>query len=234
MTYSISGPTRSNPANVSLSQKSGNARVADPVEDFKASQPPSPERGRPVPANCNDEEFAAKLLAKEQQIVALAEGVAKRDVVLKGNAVVADKAPVAGGAKPPSPPAPAPAAGAIAEKQAVAQLAERNAEIAALFAAQVAKPMKTAPRVTMSTEAADVPVDSPTYWVDTSANKKEETNTKILVNHGPKPKSDSTTGFKWVGYCVEGCVCAACVAKRKEPSKTEMHNSKRVSKKPPN
>jgi hypothetical protein len=79
-----------------------------------------------VPAD--DEDFAANLRSKEQEIVALKEEIAKRDVVLVGNAVVADKAPVAGGAKPPLPPAPAPAAGAIAEKQAVvAQLAEKNA-----------------------------------------------------------------------------------------------------------
>ena len=57
-------------------------------------------------------------------------------------------------------------------------------------------------------------------------------NNKIKLTHVPKPKADSTTGFTWVGYCIEGCVCAICVAKRAEPSKTEMHNSKRVSNKP--
>ena len=102
--------TRSNPANVSLSQKSGNARVANPVGQPKASPPPSPERARPVPAD--DGDFAANPRLKKQEIAALEEEIAKRDVVLVGNAVVANKAPVAGGAKPPSPPAPAPAAGA--------------------------------------------------------------------------------------------------------------------------
>ena len=81
-------------------------------------------------------------------------------------------------AKPPSPPAPAPPAGGIAEERAVAQLAESDAEVAALFAAQVAKPTKTAPRVTMSTEAAGVPVDAPTYWVDTSENKNDRTQAR--------------------------------------------------------
>ena len=80
----VASPRRStrSTANVSLSQKSGNARVADPVEQSKASPPPSPERARPVPAD--DEDFAANLRSKEQEIVALKEEIAKRDVVLKG------------------------------------------------------------------------------------------------------------------------------------------------------
>ena len=92
---------------------------------------------------------------------------------------VADEAPAARDAKGASPPAPAPAAGAIAEEKlslaVVARLAEKGAEIVTLKAdlkAQVAKPltktqvekrMKKAPRVSMSTEAAGVPVGSGKY-----------------------------------------------------------------------
>jgi hypothetical protein len=141
-------------------------------------------------------------------------------------------------AKPPSPPAPTPP-GAAAE-EVVALLAEKDAEIAALKA-QVEKPMtkaqvdkhkeepkKKAARITMSTEAAGVPEDSKKYWVDVGAKKKKDTN--VLVKSGAKP--DSRTGLHWPGYCVEGCGCDVCVAKREEPSKTAMLNLKRVSKKP--
>jgi hypothetical protein len=44
--------------------------------------------------------------------------------------------------------------------------------------------MKTAPRVTMSTEAAGVPMGSDKYWVDPDAKKKKETNVVVKV---PKP-----------------------------------------------
>ena len=97
--------------------------------------------------------------------------------------------------------------------------------------AQVEKPMKKAPRVTMPTEAAGVPVGSDKYCVDVDAKKKEKTNVAVKV---PKPKADSTTCLHWMGYCVKGCDCDVCVAKRKEPNKTAMHNSKRVPKEPPN
>ena len=189
------------------------AKVASPPPDADATAAAPAEDGPPP---STDEQLAEK----DAQIDHLKDKLANHPL----DKLKADKA------KPPSPPAPAPAAGAIAEEQAVAQLAESDAEVSALFAAQVAKPTKTAPRVTMSTEAAGVPVGAPTYWVDTSANKK------IVLKHGPKPKpkADSTTGFKWVGYCIEGCVCATCVAKRAEPSKTEMLDSKRVPKKPSN
>ena len=55
--------------------------------------------------------------------------------------------------------------------------------------------------------------------------KEKKTN---VVDKVPKPKTDSTTGLHWVGYCVEGYSYDVCVAKRKEPNKTPMHNSKRV------
>ena len=115
-----------------------------------------------------------------------------------GNAVVADKAPS-------SPPAPAPAAGAIAEKQlplaVVPQLAGKNAEIADLQAqvakpmtkAQVEKPMTKATRVTMSTEAAGVPVCPDKYWVTVDTKKKKKET--ILVVEVTKSKADSTTGL---------------------------------------
>ena len=119
-------------------------------------------------------------------------------------------------------------------------LTEKDAEIAALKA-QVEKPMtkaqvdkhkeepkKKAARITMSNEAAGVPEDSKKYWVDVGAKKKKDTN--VLVKSGAKP--DSRIGLHWPGYCVEGCGCDVCVAKRKEPSKTAMLNLKRVSKKP--
>ena len=140
---------------------------------------------------------------------------------------------------PLSPPAPAPP-GSIGE-EVVAQLAEKEAEIRALKAqldestrqAEVDKhkeePKKKAVTFMMSTEAADVPVGSATYWVDANAKKKKTTNVVVKM---PKPKPDSRTGLHWPGYCVEGCGCDVCVAKREEPSKTAMLNLKRVSKKP--
>ena len=67
------------------------------------------------------------------------------------------------------------------------------------------------------------------YWVDVHAKKKKKTN---VVVKGPKLKADSRTGLHWPGYCVEGCGCDLCVAKREEPSKTAMLNFKRVSNKP--
>ena len=155
-----------------------------------------------------------------------------------GNHGVADEA--SGNlATPPSPPTPTPP-GAIGE-EVVAQLAEKEAEIRALKAqldestrqAEVDKhkeePTKKAATIMMSTEADGVPVGSETYWVDVNAKKKKNTNVVVKV---PKPKPDSRTGLRWPGYCVEGCGCDVCVAKREEPSKTEMLNLKRVSKKP--
>ena len=81
----------------------------------------------------------------------------------------------------------------------------------------------------MSSEAAGVQAGSETYWVDGDAKKKKNTNVVVNV---PKLKPDSRTGLHWLGYCVEGCGCDVCVAKREEPSKTAMLNIKRVSKKP--
>ena len=78
----------------------------------------------------------------------------------------------------------------------------------------------------LKADKADPPSPLAQYSVAASENNK------IKLTHGPKPQADSTTGLTWVGFCIEGCVCATCVAKRAEPSKTEMHNSKRVSKKP--
>ena len=79
--------------------------------------------------------------------------------------------------------------------------------------------------------------DSKDYWIDASGNKEKNTTNKIVVKHKlkpmDKPKADSATGPTWKGYCQEGCGCAVYVAKRKEPSKTEMLDpSKRVSKRP--
>ena len=158
-----------------------------------------------------------------------------------GNHRVADEA--SGNLPTPlSPPAPTPP-GAIGE-EVVAELAEKDAEIRALKAqleestrqAEVdkhkeepKKKKKKVVRFLMSTEAADVPMDSRTYWVDANAKKKKSTNVVIKV---PKPKPDASTGLHWPGYCVEGCDCHVCVAKREEPSKTAMLNLKRVSKKP--
>ena len=83
------------------------------------------------------------------------------------------------------------------------------------------------PKLTMSTEATDVPVCSEEYWVDVNAKTRKNV---VVAKPGPKPKTESK-GLHWVGYCVEGCGCAVCVKKREEPSKTEMHDSKRVPKK---
>jgi hypothetical protein len=140
---------------------------------------------------------------------------------------------------PPSQPAPTPP-GAIGE-EVVAELAQKDAEIRALKAqldestgkAQVdkhkEKRKKKAVTFMMSTEAAGVPVGSATYWVDAHGNKKKESNVVVKV---AKLKPDSRTGLHWPGYCVAGCGCDVCVAKREEPSKTAMHNTKRVSNKP--
>ena len=140
---------------------------------------------------------------------------------------------------PPSQPAPTPP-GAIGE-EVVAELAQKDAEIRALKAqldestgkAQVdkhkEKRKKKAATIMMSTEADVVLVGSETYWVDANAKKKKNTNVVVKV---PKPKPDSRTGLHWPGYCVAGCGCDVCVAKREEPSKTAMHNTKRVSNKP--
>ena len=155
-----------------------------------------------------------------------------------GNHGVADEAS-GKPATPPLPPAPTPP-GAI-DEEVVAELAQKDAEIRALKAqldestrkAQVDKhkeePKKKAVTFMMSTEAADVPVGSATYWVDADAKKKKESNVVVKV---PKLKPDSRTGLHWPGYCLEGCGCDVCVAKREEPSKTAMLNIKRVSKKP--
>jgi hypothetical protein len=166
--------TRSNSAKGAPSPKSGNDRVADPVEESKAS-PPVPAEGA-SPVRGKDADVEALLLAKDKEIVVLREKLANH----------------------------------AADKQG--------------------------PKITVSTEAANVPPDSKDYWVDASANKEKKTTSKIVVKHKPKdkdkPKADSTTGLKWKGYCVEGCGCGVCVKKRKEPSKTQPHNVKRVSKKP--
>ena len=72
-----------------------------------------------------------------------------------------------------------------------------------------------------------MPVGSEKYWVDVDAKKKKNVGVKLA-----KPKADSRTSLHLVGYCVEGCGCDVGVAKREEPSKTAMHNLKRVPKKP--
>ena len=160
-----------------------------------------------------------------------------------GNRGVADEA----SSKPPSPPAPAPA-GAGAEELAThvaakdAEIIELRAELALekartaagvvlskLDKAAAVATLKKVAAITMSTEAAGVPVGSEEYWVDVHATKKKKTN---VVVKGPKPKADSRPGLHWPGYCAEGCGCDVCVAKREEPSKTAMLDVKRVSKKP--
>ena len=166
--------TRSNSAKGAPSPKSGNDRVADPVEESKAS-PPVPAEGA-SPVRGKDADVEALLLSKNKEIVVLREKLANH----------------------------------AADKQG--------------------------PKITVSTEAANVPPDSKDYWIDASAKKEKKTSNKIVVKYNDKPKdkpkADSTTGLKWKGYCVEGCGCAVCVEKREEPSKTAMLNMKRVSKKP--
>ena len=167
--------TRSNSAKGAPSPKSGNDRVADPVEESKAS-PPVPAEGA-SPVRGKDADVEALLLSKNKEIVVLREKLANH----------------------------------AADKQG--------------------------PKITVSTDDANVPPESEDYWIDADGKKEMRTTNKILVKHKPKPKdkpkADSTTGLKWKGYCVEGCGCAKCVEKREEPSKTEMLDpSKRVSKKP--
>ena len=196
----------------------GNEPVADETLAATVLDAAPAEDGAPPPALQED------LDAKDAEILVLKQRLADHPANLI-------KPPSSPRAKPPSPPATAPPAGGTAEERAAAARAEREAEVSALFAAQDASSTKKAePRVSISTEAACVPVGAQGYWVATGANEKK----KIVLKLGPKPKpqADSTTGLKWVGFCIEGCLCATCVAKRAEPSKTEMHNSKRVSKKP--
>ena len=113
----------------------------------------------------------------------------------------------------------------MTKSQVVARLSEQDQEIADLkadIAVEVEKNKQ--PKLTTS----------PEYWIDASGNTKKKTGNTIVVKHKPtpKPKADSTTGLSWVGYCVEGCSCTICAEKRLEPSKTQVHDSKRVSKKP--
>ena len=143
-----------------------------------------------------------------------------------GNKAVADDTLGAKPAKPPSPPAPAtdaaPAEDGPPPPATKEQLAAKDAEIHDLEQQLANHPASQQ----LKADKADPPSPPTQYSVATSENNK------IKLTHGPKPKADSTTGLTWVGYCIEGCVCATCVAKRAEPSKTEMHNSKRVSKEP--
>ena len=169
-----------------------------------------------------------------------------------GNIDVAANAPAATGAKPPSPPAPVPTA-APPEESPTSKTPARTTEKAspgssgnndvtdeapaakdvkppsppALTPAAGAIAEEVLAQLTMSTEADGVSVDSNKYWVDVDAKKKKKTN--VVVKPGPKPESKD---IHWPGYCVEGCGCDVCVAKREEPSKTAMLNLKRVSKKP--
>ena len=196
----------------------GNEPVADETLAATVLDAAPAEDGTPPPA------LQEQLDAKDAEILVLQQRLADHPA----NQQTKLPSPRA---NPPSSRATAPPAGGTAEERAAADLAERDAEVSALFAAQDASSTKKAgPRVSISTEAAGVPVGAQEYWVATSANEKK----KIVLKLGPKPKpqADSTTGLGWVGFCIEGCLCATCVAKRAEPSKTEMHNSKRVSKKP--
>jgi hypothetical protein len=143
-----------------------------------------------------------------------------------GNKAVADDTLGAKQARPPSPPAPAtdaaPAEDGMPPPATKEQLAAKDAEIHDLEQQLANHPASQQ----LKADKADPPSPPTQYSVATSENNK------IKLTHGPKPKADSTTGLKWVGYCIEGCVCATCVAKRAEPSKTAMLDSKRVSKKP--
>jgi hypothetical protein len=220
--------TRSNSAKGAPSPKSGNDRVADPVEESKASPPVPAEGASPVRGKHADVE--ALLLAKEKEVVAPAPK--------SGNDRVADPAEKSKAAPPPSPGGARPVhtgRGKGADVEAL--LLARDKEIAALKQELVSRDVVLkGPKITVSTEAANVPPDSKDYWIDASAKKEKKTSNKIVVKYNDKPKdkpkADSTTGLKWKGYCVEGCGCAVCVEKREEPSKTAMLNMKRVSKKP--
>ena len=212
--------TRSNPGPDAASLVGGgNEQVADKTPAATVLDAAPAEGGTTPPAD------QQQLDAKDAEIRALEQQLEDHPANQK------TKPPSPRAQPAPSPLATAPPAGGTAEEPATAQRAEKEAEVAALFAAHKAKPAN-------STEAAGEPVDAQKYWVDTSETKS------IVIKHGskvalvlkpkpkPKPQADSTTGLKWVGFCIEGCLCATCVAKRAEPSKTEMHNSKRVSKKP--
>jgi hypothetical protein len=173
----------------------------------------------------------APQVAKEKEVVAPAPK--------SGNDRVADLAEKSKAAPPPSPGGARPVhTGRGKGANVEALLLARDKEIAALKQQLVSRDVVLkGPKITVSTEAANVPANSQAYWIDADGNKEKEPSNKIVVKHKPKPKdkpkADSTTGLKWKGYCVEGCGCAKCVEKREEPSKTEMLDpSKRVSKKP--
>jgi hypothetical protein len=213
--------TRSNPGRHAASLVGGgNEQVADKTPAATVLDAAPAEGGTTPPAH------QQQLDAKDAEIRALQQQLEDHPANQK------TKPPSPRAQPAPSPLATAPPAGGTAEEPATAQRAEKEAEVAALFAAHKAKPAN-------STEAADVAAEAAQkYWVDNSDPKS------IVIKHGskialvlkpkpkPKPQADSRTGLGWVGFCVEGCGCDVCVAKRAEPSKTEMHNSKRVSKKP--
>ena len=213
--------TRSNPGPDAASLVGGgNEQVADKTPAATVLDAAPAEGGTTPPAH------QQQLDAKDAEILALQQQLADHPANQQ------TKPPSPRAQPAPSPLATAPPAGGTAEEPATAQRAEKEAEVAALFAAHKAKPAN-------STEAADVAAEAAQkYWVDNSDPKS------IVIKHGskialvlkaqpkPKPQADSRTGLGWVGFCVEGCGCDVCVAKRAEPSKTEMHNSKRVSKKP--
>ena len=153
-----------------------------------------------------------------------------------GNASVAERKE-SKASPPPSPGGASPVPGKDEHVDAALLLA-RDKEIAALKQELANRDVVLkGPQITVSTEAANVQPDSKDYWIDASGKKEKNTTNKIVVKHKPKPmdkpKADSATGPTWKGYCLEGCGCATCVAKREEPSKTEMLDpSKRVSKRP--
>jgi hypothetical protein len=170
----------------------------------------------------------APQLAKEKEVVAPAPK--------SGNDRVAGLAEESKAAPPAPPEGASPVPGKDADVEAL--LLAKEKEIVALRQQLVSRDVVLkGPKITVSTEAANVPADSQAYWIDADGNKEKEPSNKIVVKHKPKPKdkpkADSTTGLKWKGYCMEGCSCAVCVKKREEPSKTEMLDpSKRVPKKP--
>ena len=194
--------TRSNPGPDAASLVGGgNEQVADKTPAATVLDAAPAEGGTTPPAD------QQQLDAKDAEIRVLKQRLADHP------ANPQTKPPSPRAQPAPSPLATAPPAGGTAEEPATAERAEKEAEVAALFAAHKAKPAN-------STEAADVAAEAAQkYWVDTSDPKS------IVIKHGskialvlkpkpnPKPQADSRTGLGWVGFCVEGCGCDVCVEK---------------------
>ena len=157
--------------NTNVAANAPAARDARATNRAKPPSPPAPATGG-APAEASPTRKTPALTAQEAPPAS------------SGNRGVADEAP----GKSPSPPAPT-----RVDATAEAHLARQDAQIrdlkaqleleeARVAAGAVAATLEKATAIMMSTEAADIPVDSAEYWVDANAKKKKKTN---VVVKGP-------------------------------------------------